>query len=251
MKTNKHGNYKRVLDLDAIADRFNRHQKLHDFEVENLFTEGKKFNEIQIRYLEKGIQFQGIYDIETSDFNPLGNFIIGYVIHIRDIANETIKAYEDHISKKDITDSVAKNSFNFDSRLLRTLSEYINRCQQIVGHYSSKFDTPYFRTRCLLTKQNNLIPDYGKILQADTWRMMKTTLKAPRNTLKNFALYTGTQDQKTYVSMNHWRTVWFKDSPDWAKSMEYIMSHCRKDVAMTVRGLRKAERFNPVSMVRT
>lgn len=251
MKTNKFGNYKRTLSLDAIRNRFELHQKLHDFEVDQLFTEGKKFNTIQMRYLEKGIQFQGIYDIETSDFNPLGNFIIGYVFHKRDIANETTQVFEDSITKNDIHSAVKSDNFHFDYRLLGTLSKHINDCEQIVGHYSAKFDTPYFRTRCLLTKQNDLIPDYGKIVQADTWRMMKTTLKAPRNTLQYLALMTATPDQKTHVSMEHWKGVYFKDSPKWAEHKEYIMSHCRKDVAMTAKAIKKIEKFNPISMVRT
>ena len=247
---NKFGNYKRELSLDSIRNRFELHQKLHDFEVEQLFTKGTTFNKIQMRYLEKGIQYQGIYDIETSDFSPLGNFIIGYVFHRRDIANETTEIFEDSITKNDIASAVAKDNFHFDYRLLNTLSDRMKSCEQIVGHYSSKFDTNYFRVRCMLTKQNDLIPDYGDMLQADTWRMMRNTMKAPRNTLQYLALMTATPDQKTHVSMTHWKGVYFKDSPNWAQHKEYIMSHCRKDVTMTAKALKKIERFNAISMVR-
>ena len=246
---NKYGNYKRELSIGAINDRFDKHQKLHDFEISQLFG-GCKFNTMQQRYLEKGIQYQGIYDIETSDFSPLGNFIIGYVFHTRDIANETTKIYEDSITKDDITKAVKNDNFHFDYRLLQSLSKRIMECHQIVGHYSSKFDTNYYRVRCMLTKQNHLIPDYGRILQADTWRMMKNTMKAPRNTLQYLALMTATPDQKTHVSMTHWKGVYFKDSPKWAVHKEYIMSHCRKDVTMTAKALKKIEKFNAISMVR-
>ncbi len=64
---NKYGNYKRLLKIDEIRNRFNLHRKLHDFEVDELFKDVKhrKFTDIQYRYLEKGIRYQGIIDIET------------------------------------------------------------------------------------------------------------------------------------------------------------------------------------------
>jgi len=250
VQLNKFGNYKRELSLDAINYRFDLHQKIHDFEIEQLFP-GWEFSEIQMRYLEKGIQYQGIYDIETSDFNPLGNFIIGYVFHKRDIVSGRSTKYSDHITKKDIHKAIKKDTFHFDYRLLQTLSGHINECHQIVGHYSAKFDTPFFRTRCMLTKQDHLIPDYGRVLQADTWRQMKTTMKAPRNTLRNLALYTGIDDKKTFVEMEHWKRIYFPSSPKWIPSMNFIMKHCADDVVMTEKALKKTEKFNPISMVRT
>ena len=77
---------------------------------------------------------------------------------------------------------------------------------------------------------------------------MKNSIKAPRNTLKNLAIYTHTKDQKTYVDYEHWQRIWFKDSPQWNKSMHYIMDHCIKDVKMTVRALKKIETFNNIPM---
>lgn len=38
-KLNKHGNYKRILPIDKIAAKFEKHQKLHDFEVDELFKD--------------------------------------------------------------------------------------------------------------------------------------------------------------------------------------------------------------------
>ena len=37
VKPNQFGNYKRLLTLDKIKLRFQLHQKLHDFEVDQLF----------------------------------------------------------------------------------------------------------------------------------------------------------------------------------------------------------------------
>ena len=58
MTLNKHGNHKRILPIDKIADKFEKHQKLYDFEVDELYkdTPHKKFTDIQYRYLEVGIE---------------------------------------------------------------------------------------------------------------------------------------------------------------------------------------------------
>lgn len=238
----------RDLDKYEIQKRFDKHQKLHRFEVDRLFNV-QDLDDIQYRYLEIGIRYQGIYDIESSDFNPSQNFIIGYCFIIRDILTGKIEKFEDAITKQDIKKAVSNDNFDFDLRLLGNLSRCISNCDQVVGHYSTKFDTPYFRTRCLLVNRPDLIPDYSRIYQGDTWRMMKTSMKAPRNTLKNLAIYTNTPDKKTFVDYEHWRRIYFSSNPKWATSMKYIMDHCRADVDMTYKALKKIEKFNNISRV--
>lgn len=223
-------------------DKFNKVKKqlCEKYRVKNL-------TKIQVRYLEKGIRYQGIYDIETSDFNPYQNFIICFVFHKRDILTGKIEKKICSISKNDITKAVAKNNFDFDYKLLQELSKCIRSVDQIVGHFSTKFDNGYFKSRCLLTNQVDLIPDHLDRLAGDTWRMMKTTLKAPRNTLNNLILQATGTSQKTHVDLKYWYKVKFKDSPDWQKAMNYIVDHCKKDVNMTVKSLIRIEKFNTIS----
>ena len=238
----------RNLILPEIQARFDRHAKLHRFEVDELFKniKHKPFTEIQYRYLEIGIRHQFIYDIETSDFDPEQNFIICYVGILRDIVTEEIEHVQDSITKQDIKKAVSQSTFDFDKRLLTTLSHNMKQAHHVVGHYSTKFDNPYFRSRCLLTKQQELIPHYGYQFYGDTWRMMKTTMKAKRNTLKNFIRQTTGNDEKTFVDLKYWYITHFKDHKLWKKSMDYIIDHCVKDVKMTYEGLQKAELFNNI-----
>ena len=238
----------RNLLISEIQARFNRHAKLHRFEVDELFKniKHKPFTEIQYRYLEIGIRHQFIYDIETSDFDPEQNFIICYVGILRDIVTEKIEHVQDSITKQDIKKAGSQSTFDFDKRLLTTLSHNMKQAHHVVGHYSTKFDNPYFRSRCLLTKQQELIPHYGYQFYGDTWRMMKTTMKAKRNTLKNFIRQTTGNDEKTFVDLKYWYITHFKDHKLWKKSMDYIIDHCVKDVKMTYEGLQKAEQFNNI-----
>lgn len=243
----------RKLNLAGIQERFDARKKLRRDEVDRLFAKEmprKGFTEQQYRYLEKGIRYQAIFDIETSDFKPEENFIICYNMIIRDIVTEKDDYIEDAITKDDIKKAVDEQTFHFDRRLLQTLSHNLHEVHQIVGHYSTKFDYPYFTTRCLLTGQDELIPPYGYLTHQDTWRMMKRSMKAPRNTLKNFIRLTGGKDEKTFVDLKYWYITHFKDHKDWQRSMNYIVDHCRKDVKMTLNGLRKAELFNPISGVK-
>lgn len=212
--------------------------------------QGIKLNDLQVRYLKKGVRYQLVYDIETSDFNPLGNFMISWCAVHRDILKIIPDEYvEDHITKKDIDAAVDGDSFDFDKRILQTLSKNLFEVDHAVGHFSTKFDMPFFRTRCLLTKQDALIPPYGYLKQGDTWRYMKTSLKAPRNTLVNFGVYTGVGNHKTFVDMKHWKRIYFPSNPKWKESMNYIMIHCRSDVKQTLLGLYKAEKFNNIGSV--
>lgn len=207
----------------------------------------KKLSNMQVRYLEKGIRYQGIYDIETSDFSPIENFIICFVFHRRDILTGKIEKFSYNILPKDIMKAVGSNNFDFDHHLLQKLSKCVFSVDQIIGHYSTRFDNNYFRSRCLITKQEDLIPEYLDKMSGDTWRMMKTTLKAPRNTLNNLILISTGSSQKTHVDLKYWYKIWFKDGQDWQKAMNYIVDHCKKDVAMTVKSLIKIEKFNSIS----
>tara|TARA_R110002020_G_scaffold42971_4_gene125334 strand:+ start:4937 stop:5713 length:777 start_codon:yes stop_codon:yes gene_type:complete len=249
----KYRNDARKLNKIGLEERFNQHLRLRNDEIDVLFKDEiprKGLSNIQYRYLQYGIRKQGVFDIETSDFDPTENFIICYDMRIRDILTGKVEHVQDAITKKDIKLAVNKQNFNFDDRLLKTLSWNILQCDQIVGHYSSKFDYPYFRTRCLLTGQDELIPEYGRVVSADTWRYMRNTLKAKRNTLKNFIRLTGGVDEKTFVDLKYWYITHFKDHKLWNKAMGYIIDHCEKDTKMTLLGLKKVELFNPISRVK-
>lgn len=219
---------------------FNTHRKT----LEKKFN--KKLTDIQVRYLERGVRYIGYWDIETSDFNPYQNFMICYCFTRRDIITGKKENFEYHITKQDITKAVKNNNFNFDVILLRKLSECMESCDMIEGHYSTKFDMPFFRSRCLLTKQPELIPPHGKLKYSDTWRKMKTTLKANRNTLNNLNLIVSGKSDKTFVELEYWYKVRFKDSPQWQKSINYILKHCRQDVKDSVRNGIAIESFNNI-----
>jgi predicted SPOUT superfamily RNA methylase MTH1 len=108
---------------------------------------------------------------------------------------------------------------------------------------------PFFRSRCLVSKQRKLIPNYGDLVQGDTWRMAKNSIKQYRNTLDNTAYTVLGQSEKTKVDSVMWMEIWFKHNENWERSMNYIDDHCVKDVRMTCKILKAMEKFNTVSRV--
>lgn len=220
--------------------------ELNRLQLEKQFK--RPLTNIQVRYLEQGIRYIGYWDIETSDFDPYQNFIICYCFQLRDVVTGKMTKSEYHITKKDIAKSVKANNFNFDYTLLQHLSADFEKCDMIEGHYSTKFDMNFFRSRCLLTFQPSLIPPYGKLKYSDTWRKMKSSLKAKRNTLNNLNLLVSGKSDKTFVDLEYWYKIKFKDSPDWEKAMKYILKHCRFDVADSVRNGKAIEEFNNIPM---
>lgn len=203
----------------------------------------KTLTDMQVRYLEKGYRYQLIYDIETSDFNPYQNFIICYVAHMRDIVTGKVKKYRYNITPAQIQKAVNETTFDFDRVLLQELSKLIKEADHVVGHFSTKFDNNFFTSRCLLSNQVELVPDWKTTDAGDTWRMMKTQMKAPRNTLNNLILQTSGSSQKTFVELKYWYSIKFPKSKLWKKSMKYILDHCIKDVEMTEKALKKIEKF--------
>lgn len=217
-------------------------------EMEKLLR--RKLEPWQHQYLKRGIRTQFVWDIETTGFNAKRDWIVCYVGVYRDIVTGKCEWVSDHVTKKDIDISVKKHkNFNFDYRVLQSLSDNLMVVDQAVGHFSTKFDMPFFRTRCLVSKQPELIPDYGKLVQGDTWRMAKNSLKQYRNSLDVTAYTVLGESEKNKVDSTMWMDVWFKNHQRWTPSMNYIENHCVRDVRMTLRILKFLERFNVVSRV--
>ena len=120
LDSRKYVNDARKLNKPGLQDRFDRHQRLRHDEIDKLFehVKHKPFTTTQYRYLEYGIRYQGIWDIETSDFDPQQNFIICYDMLIRDIVTGKTEHVHDAITKKDIKLAVDEQNFDFDKRLL-------------------------------------------------------------------------------------------------------------------------------------
>jgi uncharacterized protein YprB with RNaseH-like and TPR domain len=100
----------------------------------------------------------------------------------------------------------------------------MQKFNRIVGHYSSRFDIPFIRTRALYWGLE--FPQYGEILQTDTWRLAKDTLCLSSNRQGTIAETILGKSNKTRIDPKHWIKALQGDPA----ALEYIMKHNKIDV---------------------
>jgi len=228
----KYINNKRELNIPGIQARFNNHQKIRNDEVDKLFNVSNLTDE-QYRWLGKGYRNFVIFDIESINFDARMGFIICWYALKWDLLTDKKEMIYDQLEPKDMKDNYKKQSFNFDARILGTLSDIIKDCDVLVGHYISKFDVPYWAARCHLTKQHDLVPDYMDCRMIDTWRITKmkyNLYNSGGNSLRNAGVIINGENNKTSVDLQIWKTIYYVEHPKWRWSRKYICDHCEIDV---------------------
>jgi hypothetical protein len=222
----------RDLTIPEIQARFDNHQKLHEFEVDILF-DVKNLSKEQYRWLCKGYRHFTIFDIEAQLFDARMGYVICWYALRWDILTGEKEMVYDHLSPDDMKKGYKTKNFDFDIRILQTLSDELSQADVVIGHYISKFDLPYVTARCHLTKQDNLVPKYNDFRIIDTWRVTKNKYNmynSGGNSLRNAGRVIAGYDDKTSVDLFIWKNIYYKDHPKWKKSMKYICDHCEIDV---------------------
>lgn len=231
----------RELSLEQIEKRFDNHQKLHSFEVDELFGV-KNLDDEQYRWLEKGYRDVLVFDIETLNFDARMGFLICWYGYKWDILTGETEIVYDHLEPSDMKGSYSERNHDFDKRILETLAEEISKCDILAGHYISKFDIPYYTMRCHLTKQDDLVPEYNDCRIIDTWRITKTKYNmynSGGNSLRNAGKVIAGYDDKTSVDLDIWKSIYYVKNRDWKKNLKYICDHCEIDVCQNYDLLRK------------
>jgi len=111
----------------------------------------------------------GYLDIETSSLKANFGIMISYCIK----PQGSRKILKGLITAKDMANG------NMDKRIVAQCIDDMRKFDRIVGHYSSRFDIPFIRTRAIIHKLK--FPVYGEIVQTDTWRMARNLLALSSN----------------------------------------------------------------------
>jgi DNA polymerase elongation subunit (family B) len=158
----------------------------------------------------------GIFDIETAlGFNADTGFMLCYQLkeyHVN-------KFYTGVITKEDI------DSFKFDKNVCKQLIKDMKHFDILIGYYTTKFDFPYSRTRCL--KHGLAYPSYGYIKNVDVYYIVKFKLKLDHNTLDSACRLFGIKG-KNHIDF----AIWQKAMYGHKESLTYVVDHCKKDVAI-------------------
>lgn len=222
----------RDLSLDEIADRFVNHKPIKLYELDQLF-DLDKIPEENIRWLLKGYRNILTFDIEAMQFDVRMGFMICWFAERWDLATNEKQIIYDQLEEPDMKANYRLQKMDFDKRILGTLSEQFEWADVVAGHYISKFDLPYYCSRCNLTKQDELVPQYGDFKVLDTWRITKNKYNlynSGGNSLRNAGKVIIGYDDKTSVDLEIWKTMYYKSHPKWKSCRKYIADHCEIDV---------------------
>lgn len=222
----------RNLSVEQIQARYDKHQKIHDAEVDKLFNV-KNLSSEQYRWLGKGYRHFTVFDIEAMAFDARMGFMICWYALRWDILTGEREMIYDQLEPADMKQNYDLQRMDFDKRILQTLSAELLEADVIVGHYIQKFDLAFFAQRCHLTGQDDLVPDYMDARFIDTWRITKSKYNmynSGGNSLRNAGKVIAGYDSKTSVDLQIWKTMYYVKHKKWKWARKYICDHCEIDV---------------------
>jgi uncharacterized protein YprB with RNaseH-like and TPR domain len=160
----------------------------------------------------------GFLDIETSNLSPAFGIILCWCI--KDSESDYI--YYDALTKNDVF------SEDEDKRIIETCIDTMKQFDRIVGHYSSRFDIPYLRTRAVMHDNKNALgfPKYGELIHTDTWMMAKSKFKFHSNRQNIIAETLYNDTIKTRINHRAWRRALQGN----VNALRESLDHCEKDV---------------------
>lgn len=174
---------------------------------------------------------RGFIDIETSNLDANYGFIITYCI-LNDTTGEII---ENTINIADVRKG------DFDKQLCKQLIKDMLKFDILLGYWSTGFDIPYIRARCLKWGLN--FPIYKSIEHKDVYYMVKRLLKLNRNSLEAACAHFKIKG-KNHVHGDKWLIALMCDGVRQEKAMAYILDHNRKDVIILQKLFRKLEEYD-------
>jgi uncharacterized protein YprB with RNaseH-like and TPR domain len=168
----------------------------------------------------------GFLDIESSNLKADFGICLAWCIKPSD-------------SKKIISRSITPTELKtcLDRNVVRDCITEMLKFDRIVGHYSSKFDIPFLRSRALFHGLD--FPEYRKLWQTDTWRIARERLCISSNRLDNIARQLHIAEEKTRITPDHWIGALTGGK----KHLKYILDHCKIDVLVLEKVWYALEKF--------
>jgi len=198
------------------------------------------------RYAIYDIERIGYVDIEATNLKAQVGHILSIVNVVRDvIKNKIVETRVYEMSKKEHDDSVKRGVMDPDKRIVEEFFEDTLDNDLLIGHWfhgRKRFDMPFLRTRAMLMKIDNHIPNYGYWRFGDTWRLGSQTLNSLGYKLNTLGQITGSPVEKTKLSGEMW---WLASKGD-KKRMKYVVDHNVKDCKITYKVHKQLERFNAI-----
>jgi uncharacterized protein YprB with RNaseH-like and TPR domain len=168
----------------------------------------------------------GFLDIEASNLKANFGIMLSYCIKVR--GKDEILC--DVINKKDMSNGL-------DKRIVKNCIDDLRKFDRIVGHYSTKYDLPFIRTRALILGID--FPFYGEINHTDVYYMARHKLCLSSNRQGVIAEAVLGEDIKTRIEPKYWIPA-LQGDPE---SLAYILDHNKRDAIQLEGNYEKLECF--------
>jgi len=173
-----------------------------------------------------------VFDIETSDLKADVGYMLGWAVYYP----HEDRVVSDIITKKDIV------NFSLDKRICKSLVKEIEGTDILMGYYSTRFDIPYFRTRCLMNNVKGF-PEYGSMRHIDCYYFARGKVATRRKSMGIVAEALGLQE-KTHEPLPVWNKARLGDG----KSLAKLRSYNENDVIVTYNELLKYGKYTAKSI---
>lgn len=161
----------------------------------------------------------GFIDIEASGLKADYDIMYSYCI-LNELNNEV---ESDVIMKSDFG---FKNNHKADTRIVKKLICDMKKFDYLVGHYSSRYDLKFIRTRAVMDGLGNEFPRQGEICQYDTINVLWSKFCLSKNGLQPSCNKLVGRSRKTYLTQDMRFSIIL--GLKWAQEM--CLDHNLKDV---------------------
>jgi len=177
---------------------------------------------------EKVPERVGFLDIETSNLKANFGIILSYCI----LDGDTNNIFSSVVTKRDLRAS------RLDKRVVQNCIKDMKKFDRVVGHYSTKFDLPFIRTRALYW--NLEFPGYKEINHTDTYYLAKRLLCLHSNRQGCVAEAISRTNIKTRIDPGHWIGALQGNK----ENLDYILHHNKCDVKQLRGNYRKLIKYS-------
>ena len=170
----------------------------------------------------------GFIDIETSNLAANFGIILSWCIKP---AGKGKKIIYGVITKEDLV------SGDMDKRIVGDCIDTMRQFNRLIGHYSSRFDLPFLRTRALYWDLD--FPVYGEIIQEDVWDIARRVLRLHSNRQDVVADSILGKTRKTRFDAKYWIMA-LQGNPE---ALKYVLDHNKGDVRDLEENYNKLSQF--------
>lgn len=115
----------------------------------------------------------------------------------------------------------------YDRRLCQQFLQDLNEFDRLVGYYSTRFDIPFIRTRCLYWGLG--FPPFGSLFHTDLYYAVRNKLRLSGNRLEAACIQFGIPAKATPLTPSIWRDA----GTGCPKALALVVAHNEEDVAST------------------